>query len=1816
MNNPASISKSLKDLYLRYIDSRFNLRYESLSKERRALLSAEGRLHQPPYLEVLPEYATTGKSFAEDVQRLGLPAEFTAFAQCGLWNEQRQLFQHQFEALQKTLLEDRDFVVTTGTGSGKTECFLLPIFTQLVRESKNWPKPHPAIAERFWWRRSGGDWIPQRRHETRPAAIRALILYPLNALVEDQLIRLRRATDSPESFAWLKQNRLDNRFYFGRYIGRTPIAGERDGASDRLCRELKQIDSEATQAERQIQNGKNELRYYFQSMTGGEMWSRWDMQEAPPDILITNYSMLNIMLMRSVEASIFAKTRDWLKADSRNVFFLVVDELHTYRGTPGTEVAYLLRLLINRLGLHPESDQFRIIASSASLQSSDEGTTYLREFFGRHASHFYVSKGEVIPGNSRRLETLRTHRGAFAHFAKGAQHEQKILDLAKALGVYDNTLKQNENDNIDAVNLLAQAIKVCEVPEILKDIAKAPVSFEDLSNSLWRDAQPESISATSGLLSAVDAANRQRSLIALRAHYFFRNLQGIWACCNPNCEYVEDEYRDADRPVGRLYDQPTLRCRCGSRVLDLLYCQVCGEVFLGGYRAKYDESSTDEFYLVPDQPALELIPDGVAQASEFGNYAIYWPSIEPPQRAEAYQESYAGISYSRRWRKARLFCAQGKIQTIQSKKSYTGWVYDVGGRGENRDRVSAYPSICPSCDADWRRSQSSPIGNQRTGFQKINQVLADGLMRTMQEKDSRKLVLFSDSRQDAAKLAAGMEVEHYQDVMRQLLVQKADSYFSRANAFLKQMNGAQLIDKEKQLAIEFGNVFKEEANALFMIKSGLVSPAHQEIEKRIRLKIQTKVRPLVDFQKELEQELLRIGMNPGGSKPSLLEFEDDDNQTKHWKKLFVWNNGVPQTRQHSSAGADTHLKKISAAVLQECAYAMFVHLRRSFESLRLGWVTFDPEVEKDKDDPIWRQAADGVIRMLGERRRYQGSQFLWPYDRPPRYVREYLAAVAQKHGLPNDKVMDEVLALLHRAHVLTDEFVLETTNLYICTNYSMIWQCQTCQRVHLHPASGICTNCYKALLEPLPFQQLSEDQDYYAFLASSAAGEPQSLHCEELTGQTDKDDARRRQLHFQNIFLEEDVGVVDHIDLLSVTTTMEAGVDIGILNAVMMANMPPQRFNYQQRVGRAGRRGATIAAAVTFCRGRSHDDHYYLRPQRIMADPTASPYLDMRQKDIVQRVLNKEVLRLAFREIPMDDETSTDSVHGEFGTAESWPQNRPYVVDWIAQNKVQIEQIAETLLVQAHASLISQKESLVDFVRDSLTSQIETCAVDLDLKGVKHLSERLANRGILPMFGLPTRVRNLFHERPFEAWRWPPRHGVIDRDLDIAISQFAPGAETVKDKQIHTAVGVALFRPMGKEVIIENGFGSDRGMMICKSCHSIIKETHHVQCPVCGCNESTTFRRILLREPLGFCTTFEQGRDYDSNVAFTSHASRARLEATFDKPLPPYPDLNIAGIATKQEVLTVNDNNGNLFSFQCVQSDSEKLLSLKGAYIVVDTIQSARRVRSLQLEAPVKLALLSRKTTDILLIRFENWPANIYADPLKVEGRAALYSFGFLLRRGAANFLDIDERELSVGIRTSRASQEGEPEGQIFLADTLENGAGYCRHLGDFQKFKELLKFILSDDFSKKIRSGDHAKNCGASCHDCLRSYSNLHYHGLLDWRLAFELAELALGNFSNFDINQPHWARIFDRVEDIFREEDGWQVETCGGTKAIIFPKEQRAGILSHPLWRNNHPVLQQASSILLNTKNVPPDKWQPITLFDLARRPGWCEAEILNVC
>ena len=445
MNDPFRIFDNLREAYLRYLDSPFRLRYRALMEERRQLLDQDRQLYRRPLFEPVVPYEVSTSAIHAAARQVGASTDVADYvASSGLFPAKRTLFQHQLDAWAASKNGD-PVVVTTGTGSGKTECYLLPVFAYLVEESAGWRAPAKRSPKALWWSHRGERRNPQRSHDTgRPKALRALFLYPLNALIEDQLARIRRACDSKEAQDWLDANRSGNRFWFGRYTGATPVSGEQTNNNKRqeLRRRLRDMHDEWDQAQRSATTtGNEEILSYFQDPEGSEMWSRWDMQGDPPDILITNYSMLNIMLMRSLESPIFEQTKRWLAEDrERNVFHLVVDELHTYRGTPGTEVGYLLRTLLYRLGLTPESPQLRLISTSASMDANDPGSLeYLEQFFGRDAGSFRIIGGTqaAFPSNA----TLPSAK-SFADFAQ-ALDKDGLENAVNALGTAAS-VKSNE----------------------------------------------------------------------------------------------------------------------------------------------------------------------------------------------------------------------------------------------------------------------------------------------------------------------------------------------------------------------------------------------------------------------------------------------------------------------------------------------------------------------------------------------------------------------------------------------------------------------------------------------------------------------------------------------------------------------------------------------------------------------------------------------------------------------------------------------------------------------------------------------------------------------------------------------------------------------------------------------------------------------------------------------------------------------------------------------------------------------------------------------------------------------------------------------------------------------------------------------------------------------------------------------------------------------------------------------------------------------------------------------------------------------------
>lgn len=1801
MSNPIAIFEQLRDMYLRYLDSPFDLRYPDLVLERRQLLDIDGRLYRYPLFEPVPAYQSCGQTFHQVAQSLlaswapAVVADLVAFVSQGLFPPTRELYMHQRQVFAESVVHGRDVVITTGTGSGKTECFLLPIVASLIRESQGWGSSGPRPPQWDWWnnwsmqgnRRCWAPRIPQRAHENasaRPPAIRALILYPLNALVEDQLARLRDGLDSIQARGWLHSHRGDNHFYFGRYTGRTPVSGNRTQAGiNRLRIELTSIERDA-----QLVAGSPAARF-FPNMDGGEMWSRWDMQDHPPDVLITNYSMLNIMLMRSIESTIFDQTRLWLQADPARAFHLVVDELHTYRGTPGTEVAYLIRVLLDRLGLSPNSDQLRIIASSASVASGTAGRRYLEEFFGRDQNRFVVVGGTTQPVNPNAYILVRAAASALQQLRNNLRVSQSLAQTASTFSVATGAPTANPTASPEEV--LESALSHINAAEALRlSCATGPTSAPQLEprfpDQIAQAIFPaltsaDRLEALEGLLAGLSKARGTGGTAPLpvRAHMFFRNLQGLWACTNPNCSQAPS--RSAPCPAGALHYVPILTCTCGSRILELLYCEACGEIFFGGYRRETG-LNPNEWYLSPDHPDLEASPDMASLDRDYMRYAVFWPAA-PGMAPASPQWTQDGVQ--RFWRSARLTPADGKVAL-----GGPGYLYFVpamhGATPPIVDSATqAYPAKCPRCDADWSRRQiGSPVRTLRTGFQKIAQVLSDSLLRNIADTgaaQSRKLVVFSDSRQDAAKLSAGMRFSHYRDALRQAITQAIAVQGAGAQAFAAQVTGQPLQPQQQALAALFGSTYPAEAATLSMAAipatAQLQSPSHpaltcQNAAQRILMRAAQGPFHIAQIAADASMRLLANGMNPGGFTQDVL-WTDPRNQTGSWRDLYVWGppGSLPQAKSSAqlTQAQQNHLDRIQNQSIIEVMDVVFASGRRSLESLRIAYVTTD-RINTPAPNPLLQEAADGAIRLLGARRRLS-THGAASQPNLPAYIAHYLSAVAQQHGLAPNLFAGDVISYLQAIGALTQN-VLVVQNLCLMRPGESYYECGQCRRIHLHLSGGVCTECQNPLAAPQPIAASQLTPDYYSYLAIHA-GPLFRLNCEELTGQTNKSEGRKRQRLFQDICLPppDEILITDAIDLLSVTTTMEAGVDIGSLLAVMMANMPPMRFNYQQRVGRAGRRGAGLSAALTLCRGRSHDDYYFQRPHRITSDPPPQPYVDMRREAILQRVLVKEILRQAFVALGLFVAQGGDNVHGEFGDATAWgsppvqpPPGTPpgltvaQLVDgWIQNNAAVITHTCDVLLSHTTPQLQAYRPTFISFVQNQLVPQVTAAATDPRLPQ-RSLSERLANVGILPMFGFPTRVRYLFHEQPGLAYEWPP-DGIVDRELDIAISQFAPCSETVKDGLIHTSVGIVDYQPVGNAVVsVPNPLGPPLVVGLCRRCQAVDgSQNPAAACPVCGAI-APEYNLLCLSQPRGFRTWFGASRDFDGVFEWTARASRPRVGVT---PILMTPVANFVIWSGPDTVYVINDNEGRQYEFQKLNQDETWVTQEALAKVGVSNVVSGGPVD--------QRALASIKPTDVLVLGIQSWPAGTDAVPLRVEGRSALYSLGFLLRRAASVRLDIHERELKVGLRVMQ-DPNGQVIGQIFISDSLENGAGYSSYFGTPTEAENLLRFVVgqtSNAFYGPLIAQAHAGTCQTSCPDCLRDFSNLAYHNILDWRLGLDLARLALDPNAPIDFSVPYWQGLdVTAAGPYFAAMPGWQHITFGGLQAGR--RGNQIEIITHPLW------------------------------------------------
>jgi DEAD/DEAH box helicase domain-containing protein len=1799
--NPRTVMNYVHDAYLRYYDTAFWMRDEGIMAERRALLLSPGVMAQEPLLEAVPVYPSTDH-VTDACEAAGL-SSWTGdkLGQIVFGQADIQLRRHQAQALHHSFVESepgvRNVVVTSGTGSGKTESFLLPLLARLLEERSSLPR---GVEVNAWWEQrldgQAKDWRHMRSAlaDNIEPAVRSMILYPTNALVEDQVSRLRQAAMRAKD---LLGSPL---FYFGRYtgatIGGTFVPPANLKAADRnkindvgqqvrdIARESRQLRA-ALEAQGLKGNKLIEAVSQFAEPTAGEMLTRWDMIASPPDILITNTSMLNIMLLRDVEAPILEKTRRWLESNDDAVFTLVVDELHGYRGTQGTEVALVVRNLLDRLGLAADSPKLRCIATSASIDG-EAGKEYLEQFFGVDRSSFVV-----LPGLPKTFET------------------DLPVDGVAVANVAERLLGDDEEDAAAAAEELFKTFSprvalasACREAGTKDGSHQRPARLSAVEQALFGGkAPPLGLEAVLAAAGREDRGSFSDPRPSFRSHAFMRQVQGMWACSNPTCDEVEEKYSSECRSIGRLYKAPLTKCKCGGQVLELLYCYDCGEAFLGGFVVSppSGEEWGSTVFLEASKPGTTMSPPGLVFERPYSQFRWYWPAGRLPVNASwSHKGPRDDDKKSRKFSfsSGKLDPSLGMLQPTDGDDR-TGVIY-CPPPGETG--VAGLPECCPRCGSEkkdfntrdlasfYSGTVQTPLRGLRTGLNATTQLVADRSAVAISE-DGRpeKMIAFTDSRDDAADLAAGLELYHYRDLVRQMLQQNVKPAVIPNSAALVEIARALRSRELDTVEAAAKSVAETAVPGSWAAARMAIAGMEEEAERKILLKLDKSSaasgKDWAALVTGIRDEMANRGINPAGTEDSVSAFAGEK-----WFKFFSPPHGASWP-DIAAATRNEGLQFYTRECALKIATSLFDRAGRDIESMGVGYIG----VSGDHSIALGmsRNEADGllanVVRILGYAKLFAGSGKNRDSTRAPPLTAAYISKVASKAGRMAGDLEQAVYDRLRELGVINENWFLKTDS-YGTSNIELRpagalspRRCTSCSRIGMIFPFPACTTDY---CQSTQFEVLKlVGEDYYSWAAKE---QPHRLTTWELTGQTKPlSEQRRRQRLFKGqAFVGEESEQTHGVDVLSVTTTMEVGVDIGSLKLVMMANMPPQRFNYQQRVGRAGRSGQAFSYAVTVSRGAAHDDYYFNNPERMTGDVPPQPKLDLSRVEILRRVAAAECLRRAFASLPDAPSRAPDSTHGAFGRASDWRTTyRERIADWLAQSTDTAEIVCR---LAVHAPLASGDLQEVERqLRNELAGNIDR-AVD-DTRYIQdELSHRLAVAGVLPMFGFPTQVRSMFWDK---SGLKSDDAAISDRPLDHAVWAFAPGAEIPKDKKLYTASGFVVKRDGANGTYNEDDpLGPALGYTRCidKDCGAIAHGSATL-CAVCG-NESNDF---ALYQPRGFMAYYRT-RDYDG---------RRNRGPALPPPImsfePEYEAGRCCGplqLAFKNDAIAlVNDNEGKLYDFA---QDNYQKVFVKDVSYRDEALSKA--VASMDVTA--RGAIGAVFTTDVMSCVFRGMIGvgnNGMLDVDQPSAQPALASFAEFLKQAVAFELDVSPDEFRVGRQL--VTLDSVRTEQIFLADALENGAGYSRMAADPATLRQWLSAHYQRE---RARWSDprHAHDCDRSCPDCLRNYGNRFTHGLLDWRLSLDLAEMALGE----QLDTTRWLRgtadpaVISFAKLASQSCDDLQVGVHAGL--VTLSRGERGFVLGHPLWHQVEGLAQPQQIEALLSLRAALGQYAEVTLVD----------------
>lgn len=1591
---PIDASKNIVEEYQRYLQTIFKIDDPEYQRQLEQQLKEPGTLSAGPYLDVIDSFLP-GKSLNDLIKEGILTESFTTINT----NLDRPLYKHQEQSIYK-IVSGRNAVVSTGTGSGKTESFLYPILNYLLNQEEK-KKLNPGV--------------------------RALLIYPMNALANDQVGRLRSLLENSS-------------ITFGVYTGQT-----------------KEFYKEAIADYRKL-NNREPIK--------NELICREQMKQTPPNILITNYAMLEYLMVRP-EDNVFFRGEY-----GDNWKFIVMDEAHVYSGTTGIEVGMLLRRLYAALS----SEDIQYILTSATLGDEKDNEEVAR--FAHDLCNATFISDDVVRATRIKIKPVRDLSRLPISFYR--EISQMLDD-----GFPDNIIIEkicsyvpNFQNNSDVHEVLYDIVLHDSRYWEMRSLLSTPLSVKELAKRT--NLSTDDIAAF--VTVASKCIHENTKLFDARYHTFLRATEGAFITLGKSHKLFLNRKNSHFEPDGTEY-----------KVFEIAVCTKCHAIYLIG--------TEEQGKLVQSSGINDIQPrEAYLLRNSFSNTD---EDSDKKVSAEEYQ-----------------ICSKcGKIRKKAKRSTKSDCEHSISDyvdviKVKLKEDSSFGLTKCVACES------TNAYGILRsffTGQEAVTSVLGTALYEELPDS-VYKITHIDDEDDDEFGLGGSSQISTQTSIAKQFIA----------------------FSDNRQSAAYFATYFDQTYKRLLYRRISNIA-IQNAAEKKV---------PVREFVRLLKHQFETDQLK------SLFKEEKATSDLEAWKaclqelvghgdNLSLYEHGLMGISVEDSGISDNPVLHLSKKEMADLYSVLLMSM------IADGAIYTDfPLSKDDKEFYIFEGRDYGYNRCDSKSSPFMKS--FQPSDSSLHNRREdYLTKVFNKKNPEMTK--EKIYKLLGQIFgVFTnpdrgycenqgEKYFVDVDKLYVSSG-DQWYYCQKCGHLTMHNVADVCPTyrCDGVLLPINPDDYFANDHYYHLYKNM----EIRNLRIREHTAQLDRETA----FEYQKQFVQKE------IDVLSCSTTFEMGVDVGSLETVFMRNMPPSPANYIQRAGRAGRSRDSAAFALTFCNRSNHDLTFFKEPMAMIRGTIKPPKFKVENEKIAIRHIFAVAFSYFWKKYPQFFDTASSFFELQ---AEMEKTGYAIFLDYLSQKPENLKIYLEEFLPEELSKkfkidefgwvdlLVSENEDNIGrLTKAAHEYEYETNRLDEEIKALNNEKEELgktniggcnrdkiksktnqinnletrkgvfqderilaflSRKNVFPKYGFPVDTVEMtgFTENKGQKGKEARKlHLQLQRDLSMAITEYAPGSQVVADGKLLTSRYIKRLPGISWKLY---------DYITCNNCNTLNIDTH-----VDIDTENSKLHK---------CHQCGQDLDFDCRGIFLIPEFGFEIDAKIEKPKLIKPERSYHGetyyVGYHEKMsnteIKISENTIELISST---DDELAVLNTSNFYVCGSCGYTERRKEgkpSVDVEhkkangATCRNKILKKRSigyrfkTDVLQIRF------IDNEILSTDYDKAL-SILYGIIRGACNYLNIEQQEISGCLQFFINPLSNRGNYSIILYDKTPGGAGHVKRIADQDAIIGIFQNTMK--LMNNCTCGGEEKD--SSCYGCLRNYYNQKYHDKLKRRYVIDFMNKILSGIED----------------------------------------------------------------------------------------------------